>query len=38
MGGANDQIMKVFKTKDYNKPKRIKTGYGGKKKQYEEKN
>ena len=29
MGGVEDQIMSLFKTKDYNKPERVKSKYGG---------
>ena len=36
MGGVKDQIMNLFKTKDYNKPDRVKIVYGGEKKQSEE--
>ena len=36
MGGVKDQIMNLFKTKDYNKPERVKTVCGGGKKQSEE--
>ena len=36
MGGVKDQIMNLFKTKDYSKPERVKTVYGGGKKQSEE--
>ena len=36
MGGFKDQIMSLFKTNDYSKSKRIKTVYGGGKKQSEE--
>ena len=32
MGGIKDQIMSLFKTKDYSKPKSVKTLYGGGKK------
>ena len=37
MGGVKDQIMSLFKTKDYSKPEFVKTAYGGGKKQSEEK-
>ena len=33
---VKDQIMSLFKTKDYSKPERVKTVYGGGKKQSEE--
>ena len=36
MGEAKVQIMNLLKTKDYSKPERIKTVYGGGKKQSEE--
>ena len=36
VGGVKDKIMSLFKTKDYSKPKRVKTVYGGGKKQSEE--
>ena len=36
MGGVKDQIINLFKTKDYRKPKRVKTVYGDGKKQSEE--
>ena len=36
MGGIKDQIMSLFKTKNYSKPKRVKTVCGGGKKQTEE--
>ena len=36
MGGVKDQIMGLFKTKDYSKPERVKTVYEGEKKQSEE--
>ena len=36
VGGVKDQIMSLFKTKDYSKPKRAKAVYGGGKKQSEE--
>ena len=36
MDGFKDQTMIIFKTKDYSKPKRVKTFYGGSKKQSEE--
>ena len=32
MGGVKDQIMSLFKTKDYSRPKRVKNVYGGGKK------
>ena len=32
MGGVEDEIISCFKTKDYSKPKRVKTVYGGGKK------
>ena len=35
VGGVKDQIMSLFKTKDYSKPERVKTVYGGGKKQSE---
>ena len=35
MGGIKDQIMSLFKTKGYSKPKPVKTVYGGGKKQSE---
>ena len=37
MGGVKDQIISLSKTKDYSKPKPVKTVYGGGKKQSEEK-
>ena len=36
MGGVNDQIMNLFKSKDYSKRKRVKTVNGGGKEQSEE--
>ena len=36
MGGVKDQIMRLLKTKNYSKPKRVKTVYGGGKKHSEE--
>ena len=36
VGRVKDQIMSLFKTKDYSKPKRVKTVNGGGKKQSEE--
>ena len=36
VGGVKDQIMSLFKTKDYSKPKRVKIVHGGGKKQLEE--
>ena len=36
MDGVKEQIMSISKTKDYSKPKRVKTVYGGGKKQSEE--
>ena len=36
MGGVKDKIMSLFKIKDYSKPKRVKTVYGGGKKQFKE--
>ena len=36
MGGVKDQIISLFKTKDYSKPESVKTVYGGGKKQSEE--
>ena len=36
MGGIKYQIMSLFKIKDYSKPKRAKTVYGGAKKESEE--
>ena len=36
MGVAEDQIMSLFKTKYYSKPKRVKNLYGGGQKQSEE--
>ena len=36
LGGIKDQIMSLFKTKGYSKPKPVKTVYGGGKKQSEE--
>ena len=36
VGGVKDQIMSLFKTKDYSKPKCVKTVYGSGKKQSEE--
>ena len=36
MGGLKDQIMILFKTKDYSKPKCLKFEHGGGKKQFEE--
>ena len=35
--GVKDQIMSLFKTKDYNEPERFKAVYGGGKKQSKEK-
>ena len=35
--GVKDQIMSLFKTKDYNEPERFKAVYGGGKKQAKEK-
>ena len=35
-GGVKGQIMSLFKTKDYSKPKRVKTVNAGGKKQSEE--
>ena len=32
MVGVKDQIMSIFKTKDYSQPKRVKTVYRGRKK------
>ena len=37
VGRVKDQIMSLFKTKDYSKPEPVKTVYGGGKKQAEEK-
>ena len=36
MGGVKDQIISLFKTKDYSKPESVKTVYVGGKKQSEE--
>ena len=36
MGGVKDQIMRLFKIKDYSKPERVKTLYEGGKKQSDE--
>ena len=36
MGGVKNQIMSLFKTKDYSKLERVNTVYGGGKKQSEE--
>ena len=36
VGGVKDEIMSLFKTKDYSKPESVKTVYGGGKKQSEE--
>ena len=36
MGGVNDQIMNLFKSKDYSKRKRVKTVNGSGKEQSEE--
>ena len=36
MGGVKDQIMRLFKIKDYIKPERVKTLYEGGKKQSDE--
>ena len=36
MARVKDQILSIFKTKDYSKPKRVKTVYGDGKKQSEE--
>ena len=36
VGRVKDQTMNLFKNKDYSKPKRVKTVYGGGKKQCEE--
>ena len=36
MGGVNDQIMNLFKSKDYSKRKRVKTVNGGEKEQSDE--
>ena len=36
LGGVKDQVMNLFKTKDYSKPERIKNVYRGGKKQSEE--
>ena len=36
MGGVKDKIMSLFKIKYYSKPKRVKTVYGGGKKQFKE--
>ena len=38
VGGVKDQIMSLFKIKDYSKPKLVITVYGGGKKQSEENN
>ena len=35
VGGVTDQTMSLFKTKDYNKTKSVRTLYGGIKKQSE---
>ena len=36
MGGVKGQIMSFFKTNYYSKQRRVKTAYGGGKKQFEE--
>ena len=36
VAGFKDQIMSLFKTKDYSKPKPVKTGYGSGNKESEE--
>ena len=36
MGGVKEQIISLFKTKDYSEPERVRTVYEGGKKQWEE--